>query len=225
MPQLTITKNYDDGTALTETQLDAIKSSIETFVNTTKLDGDNIATGGVTATQLASSAVTTAKIDTGAVTTAKLADSAVTQVKRAALGHQLSSTCGGAYTNATTSYTDATNLTVTITTTGRPVWIGLIHDGNTTGTDHGTITCLASGSTTTISGYIKITRDVTLISEQFFQKTEVSAATGQYFYFPSSSICHVDPITAGTYTYKISMKAGTNTTVGVRYSKLIAYEL
>lgn len=42
MPTLTITKNYDDGSALTEAMLDSMKSSIETFVNTTKLDADNI---------------------------------------------------------------------------------------------------------------------------------------------------------------------------------------
>lgn len=73
MPTLTITKQYDDGTVLTETQLDTAFASVTTFVNTTKLDSDNIQDGGLDADTLASSAVTTAKIAAGAVTLAKLA--------------------------------------------------------------------------------------------------------------------------------------------------------
>lgn len=91
MPTLTITKNYDDGTVLTESQLDDIKTSIETFINTTKLDNANIQTGGlatanyatgsVDTAALASNAVTTVKITDSNVTTAKIADSNVTTAK------------------------------------------------------------------------------------------------------------------------------------------------
>lgn len=94
MPTLSITKSYDDGTALTESQLDDFKSSIETFFNTTKIDADNIATsaittdtinaGAVTAVKLASDAVTTVKILDLNVTTGKINDLAVTTGKLAA---------------------------------------------------------------------------------------------------------------------------------------------
>lgn len=42
MPTLTVTKTYANGNVLTETDLDNIKDSIQTFINTTKLDADNI---------------------------------------------------------------------------------------------------------------------------------------------------------------------------------------
>lgn len=76
-----MTKNYADDTVLTEAQLDAVKSSIETWANTTKLDSDNIQDGGLDADTLASNVVTTVKINDGAVTTAKIADDAITPAK------------------------------------------------------------------------------------------------------------------------------------------------
>jgi len=93
MPQLSISKTYADGTTLFESDLDNIKDGLETFINTTKLDGENIqdsaiveakiAAGAVTAAKIASSAVTTAKIQDSAVTTAKIQDGAVTAAKLA----------------------------------------------------------------------------------------------------------------------------------------------
>lgn len=62
MPTLTITKSYSTGNVLTEAMLDDIRTSITTFVNSTKLDGDNLQTGGVPTAALASGAVTREKI-------------------------------------------------------------------------------------------------------------------------------------------------------------------
>ncbi len=47
MPTLTITKTYQDGNVLTEADLDNIKDSIETFINVTKLDDDNLQDNGI----------------------------------------------------------------------------------------------------------------------------------------------------------------------------------
>lgn len=81
MGTLTVTKTYNDGQVLNESDLDNIKNSIETFFNTTKIDGDNIQTGGVPTAALADSAVTTVKINDLAVTTAKINDLGVTTGK------------------------------------------------------------------------------------------------------------------------------------------------
>jgi len=92
MPTLSISKTYRDGDVLFEADLDSIKSSIETFINTTKLDDDNIQDNGITgSTKLIDSTITSAKfvaesitatlLDTTAVTTAKIGDSAVTTAK------------------------------------------------------------------------------------------------------------------------------------------------
>jgi microcystin-dependent protein len=81
MPNLTITKNYADGSTLTKAHLDSALDSVSTFLNSTKIDSTNIQSGGIAETNLASSAVVEAKIASGAVTTAKIADSAITTVK------------------------------------------------------------------------------------------------------------------------------------------------
>ena len=72
MSTLTVTKNYDDGAALTEAHLDAMKSSLETWANG-NIDSTNITTGGIEAANLASNSVETAKIGALQVTLAKLA--------------------------------------------------------------------------------------------------------------------------------------------------------
>lgn len=94
MPTLTVTKSYSDGAVLNASDLDDIISSIETLINTTGLDDDNIQNSGITAStklvdgsisaaKIATSAVTTAKINDAAVTTDKIADAAVTAAKLA----------------------------------------------------------------------------------------------------------------------------------------------
>ncbi|MCK5016134.1 MAG: tail fiber protein [Candidatus Peribacteraceae bacterium] len=52
MPTLTVTKSYADNTVLTEAQLDAMKTSLETFFNSTKIDDDNIQIGGISQDKL-----------------------------------------------------------------------------------------------------------------------------------------------------------------------------
>jgi len=108
MSTLTITTTYDTAAILYESQLDAIKTPIETYFNTTQIEGNNIqanildgatyladdsisadklASNSVTTAKLADSTpssdtgITTAKINTDAITTAKLDDLAVTTAK------------------------------------------------------------------------------------------------------------------------------------------------
>lgn len=92
MATLSTTRNYDDGQVLTKADLDAFLDDIESFLNSTKINDDNIQNSGitgstkllnqsVTAAKLASDSVETAKIAASAVTTAKIADSAVTTGK------------------------------------------------------------------------------------------------------------------------------------------------
>jgi len=52
MPTLSVTKTYQDGDILTEADLDNIRESIQTFVNTTKLDDDNLQDNGISASKL-----------------------------------------------------------------------------------------------------------------------------------------------------------------------------
>lgn len=73
MPTLSISTSYADADILYKADLDDIKNGIETFLNSTKIDSDNIQSGGVSATALASNAVTEAKVAAGAISYSKLA--------------------------------------------------------------------------------------------------------------------------------------------------------
>jgi hypothetical protein len=85
MAALTITKTYSDTQVLFEADLDGIKSSLETFVNTTKLNDDNIQDQGITGTdKIAATSVTAAKIAPDTITSSNIAASAVTTAKIAA---------------------------------------------------------------------------------------------------------------------------------------------
>jgi len=56
MPTFTMTKTYQDGNVLFEADLDNMKNSTETFLNTTKIDDDNIQAAGISLNKLASDA-------------------------------------------------------------------------------------------------------------------------------------------------------------------------
>lgn len=82
MATLTITKQWANGAILLEADLDYIKSDVETFLNTTKINDDNIQNAGITASsKLIDASISAAKLATGAVTTAKILDDAVTTAK------------------------------------------------------------------------------------------------------------------------------------------------
>lgn len=253
MPAFSMTKNWDDGTALTESQLDDIKTSVETFLNVTKLDSDNIQTGGISTAALATNAVTTikitdlnvttgkindlavttgkindlavttAKIDDLGVTTGKIAAGAVTQAKRASLDEVLSSSSGN-FTMASTSYTDVTNLScASVVTTGRRVVIALVPDGDTTN-----VARIAHDETLGASGNLtstfKLVRDSTDAGLCLIGSRINSGVGGRW---APGEIVFTDKPAAGTYTYKIQAKmssAGTNL-LTVDYCKLLVYEL
>lgn len=181
----------------------------------------NLGTGGIVAASLASNAVTTAKINNLAVTTAKIDDSAVTQAKRAALGQQ-SSSSSSTFSSSSTTAVDVTNLSVSITTTGRPVFIGISHEGT------GTVGSIGWTRSTESSGVIvKILRDATTITLSRFSTLSAGTSSSNGEAAPSS-VWYIDAPAAGTYTYKIqaySAYSGSSPNFSFSYCKLIAYEL
>ena len=83
MATANFTRSYDDGNVLAKSDLDAFLDDIETLLNTTGLNDDNIVAKGIGTASLGDGAVTTVKIAASAVTTAKLADDNVTGAKLA----------------------------------------------------------------------------------------------------------------------------------------------
>lgn len=165
--------------------------------------------GTVTANELASLSVSTAKIQALAVTKDKLA----------ALGQQLSASSGTFTLASSSTLTDVTNLTVTITTTGRPVVLLLISDSTVN-----TSFIQAVNGTVNPRASIQFIRASTTISDQGLTNGFIGATS--LITVPPSSFQHIDIISAGTYTYKIAVKGlSTTDTTNVYYTKLLAYEL
>jgi hypothetical protein len=219
---LQVTRNYSDANTLTEAQLDAAFDSLETWANTTKLDSTNIQTGGIAtanyaalsvdAAALGASAVTTSKINDLAVTTGKLAAGAVTRAKLDSVGQQVSSSTA-TFQTTSSSVIDLTNATVTITTTGRPVWIGLqAGDGSNVGK------IKVSGGANANAIFL-LKRDSTTLNQ--FEIT----SSGTSIDVPPSTFWYLDAPTAGTYVYKLQCQVGVGFTLDVLYSKLVAFEL
>lgn len=76
MSTLTITTTYDTAQILYEAQIDEIKTPIETYFNTTQIEGSNIQANILDgATYLADDSISTDKLASNSVTTAKLVDS------------------------------------------------------------------------------------------------------------------------------------------------------
>lgn len=89
MALLNITKTYSDGTTLFESDLDAIRSSIETFLNVTGINDDNIQDLGITAsTKLVNGSISEGKLAANSVSDSKLRQSAGVSI----IGRSINST-------------------------------------------------------------------------------------------------------------------------------------
>jgi hypothetical protein len=192
----------------------------------------NIATGAITTNQIATGAVTTNQIATGAVTTNQIAAQTIsgnnisnqtitnTQITPQTITQSLLApkTAGSAvgvggfgisasalFTTTSSSYVDVTNLTLTITTTGRPVFIGLISSSSSSSF------ISATGTTS-----IKILQN---------GSSDVVMTIGSGSYAPTSIWTIDSSLGAGTYTYKVQAKNDTVGTTQFTNIFLIAYEL
>lgn len=162
--------------------------------------------GNVTAT-----IPTSLGIDTG-----NIAAGAVTRPKQAAVGQQVSSSCGIFNHTGNVAVVAITNLSVTITTTGRPVMIMLIADGSASGNSE--VVYIPGGSAQ--EAQIRFNRGATLVAQYGIE------ATGSFLTIPASSYLFFDTPPAGTYSYTASIKLdATGDEIEVNYTKLAVYEL
>jgi uncharacterized protein YjbI with pentapeptide repeats len=189
-------------------------------INDSAVTTAKIADSNVTENKLATGSVTTTKIADSSVTTAKIQNGSITQAKRAALGQQISND-SVAYSTSSSSYVDVTNLSVTITTTGRPVMLML--QGPAAG---GTMTNqvrIYNSSSATTSGSVAFVRDAVTLSEILLQST--SSGTSIYNAIPVGAFTCIDVPSAGTYTYKVQAKITAGTAIDFTRVRLIAFEL
>lgn len=247
---LSFPNTFVDATDALASEVNANFTAVSTFLNSTKINDDNIQTSGISANSIAADAVTTVKIldanvttaklatnavttikitdlnvttgkiadlaiTTGklndlAVTTAKLNDGAVTPAKLAALGQQTSSS-SGTFTTSSGTFSDVTNMSVSITSTGRPIFIGVMSGSAVVQSK------LTAGTANSLT--LKLLRDSTDLSQY-----NVAISTGAST-VPGGAIWHIDAPAAGTYTYKLQAKSDTGGSVNVDNCKLVAYEL
>lgn len=136
-------------------------------------------------------------------------------------GVAVSASSGAEQTTTSTSNQDITSLSVTITTSGRPVFVGLMPDS----TIQSYIGCRASASTGAGANFYLI-RDSTAIAAARVEIDQASASSGWELLIPPSSLYRIDAPSAGTYTYKAQFNISTGAgTAVIQKAVLVAYEL
>ena len=157
------------------------------------------------------------------VSTAMLQDNSVTQAKRAALGEQITSDTGLQIINATDS--QLTNGSATITTTGRPVFIGLMPKNSTTNESR-VFLSTPGGGAVAVSGLIYFQKDGTTICNfrVSMSPDPTSGANAKSISYPPGCFFYIDTPAAGTYTYTARGNAGSSL-FNIDYVRFVVYEL
>ena len=135
-------------------------------------------------------------------------------------GVVISPTCGAANTSAST-ITLVSNLSVTLSTSGRPVRVQLISDGDTTfGSAMG-----AYGPGTASNGLFQLLRGASILQVENINVTASATGGSLRIDVPVSSFGHTDVPASGVCTYTVRFRSITGSAVFCNYAKLVAYEL
>ncbi len=113
-----------------------------------------------------------------------------------------------------TNWQDATGLSVTVTTSGSPVWLGLVSDGSGAASFLG----IGDGTHNDCAGEFRLVRDGVEIAA--YQMRGYSGDTPDRPYeithSPPGAIWHIDRPNSGTYVYKIqARRVGSTTSCGI----------
>ena len=177
--------------------------------------GRNLGTGNL--------AVDTADIVNNAVTAAKIPDGSITRPKLVSVGQQVSASSGTFGTTSAT-FVDVTNLSVTITTTGRPVIFGLISDGDPANSSIFGVSI--SGALTSGQWVLYDVTAGAIVAGNQIDCVATSAPSGTLRTSPTMpGFFHIEAPAAGTRTYKVRVAVYGGGTFQVYRMKLVAYEL
>jgi len=135
----------------------------------------------------------------------------------------------GTFSTTSTSLVDVTNLSVTITTSGRPVYLFIRPQTSTTAERDVRVNTSATTTTLTVSGVLAFVRGSTVLTQQrLLCLFGDGASTGKQLQVavPSSSWSYIDIVAAGTYTYKVQAAAGLGgDEIFCQNQELVAFEL
>jgi len=185
--------------------------------------GQSFRNNGTSWDTVANPPISTSNIAAQAITQALLASRSTGST--VAAGGVAISASSGTFSTTSTSFTPVTNLSVTITTTGRPVRIFLQSDGSA---GNPTRVIVANTSTDPVSGFFLLYRGSTAIAEENMEISAGSPTAGQALTIPASSIQFLDTPAAGTYTYSLQvapLSLNGSPYMDVQYVVLVAYEI
>lgn len=133
------------------------------------------------------------------------------------------SSSSSTFTSSSISLVDVTNLSVTLSTTGRPVRLELQPDGS--GSD--AVLGVFSTSLATAYATVAFLQGASVLARESFGVTPSASAGGYQVVVPCSA-AHFTALglAAGTYTFKVqALTNSSSNTISVTRVKLIAYEM
>lgn len=141
------------------------------------------------------------------------------------IGGLAKSDTSSSFTTTGTSLADVTGLSVTISTTGRPIYVSLIANAAT-----GTSSYLGvsrSDNDPTIRAKFAILRNGLVIATYDLQSQAGVGENTKDIHVPASSLHCIDPITPGVYTYTVqaAVVGAGSLTVTIVEAVLVAYEI
>lgn len=138
----------------------------------------------------------------------------------------ISDSNSGSFTSTSATNTNVTGLIVNITSSGRPIWVGLISDGGAVA--HIGVSAATPFVNANASFILRETTTANNFTFTDISLTESSDATetGLSVRVPPSSLYGIHFVGAGTYTYvcQVAVPDGADTAAVVN-AKLVAYEL
>lgn len=150
-----------------------------------------------------------------------LNNQSVVRPKLEPVGQQISSG-SSAWQNATDTMTDVTNLSVTLTTSGRPVYLTLISES---GNSNAEISADVMPGSTGFA-YFQLVRDGTVTIPLGRISFSAPSSGTCAVRIPPSALSVLDPVAAGTYTWKVQAAGPvTGGIAKVFYCRLAAWEL
>lgn len=207
--------DFEAGTPAEAEEVDAELDNILAAING-NLDGANITNGSIATNDLATASVTTAKINDGAVTRTKLE----------AVGQQISSS-SGTFHLASNVEAAVTNLTASLTTSGRPVWVGLQSAGGVSAP--GSVRYRNNGgSATDNAAHLSFRRASATINQVELTGRNITNSTNDVLLvLPCSDFWFLDTPSSGTLSYEVYARTATGDDgmITVQNCKLVVFEL
>jgi len=128
------------------------------------------------------------------------------------------------FSDSSGSWVDVPKLSLTITTTGNPVFVGLMNFDEQA---RGYIGASKLGPTAGLAydADFRASRDGNIAWRGLLSEKPAALNVTDYIYVPAGAVSFLDAPSAGSHTYKMQAKSGTETSALVQGVKMFAYEI